>query len=349
METLFFSFHDLAAMAVTGSGTALAKFRKEFEYHRVEKLDGDPDIEVVLGDFAFQAKSGTRIVDKRYHLTEDAVYAEDGYKVARWKVMIEGLERKTTRVRLAGNLPTNVIAARWFGETILRVKMVLAGKPMVHSSCLTDGTHGHVLSASPSTGKTTILLSWLADGNPFCCDEYSILDTGKVHSYVTPFRFHSHNLEMNPILKDLPQSDRTQIRARTALLKATGGYADVTWDVNIREALPKVPIAKNCALTSLHVLTRANIEKLEVIERPVQQIVSMLQRINEFELRGFAPYLRAWGYAHPDGDVANYTQREKEALTQVLKDVPVAELRIPSDFRRTTYDQVVQVMRKLQN
>lgn len=347
MPVADFLLHDFLSWRISGSGSRFEKFRKEFKYYQTDRPVENPDIVISLGDFPYSPPPGAILADKKFWVGPDEVFAHDNYKVAKWKVALSGLEKGPTNIRLWGNLPTNVIAARWFCETVIRVRMTLAGRPMVHSSCLSDGENGYVLAASPSTGKTTTLLSWLAKGNPFCSDEYSILDRGRVWSYVTPFRFHAHNLEMNPILKTLPAMDKAQIRLRTWLLKATGGYADVTWDIGLTDSLPQIPIVDHCKLSGLFVLTRAEVKTVEPVSRPLSQIITMLQKINAFELRGFGPYLRAYGFAHPASRIAEFAREENAALESVLKGVPVAELRIPSKYRPETYAELVEKVKAI--
>ena len=344
MDKAYFKLHDFLCFSIEGEGSRLAKFIKEFEFYRVTEPVQSPDVAIVLADFRYHPGKNARTVNKKFIVDDDAVFAEDGYKVARWKVRISGLESETTTVQLYGNKPTNIIAARWFCETIIRLKMTLAGFPMVHSSCLCDGKRGAVMAASPSTGKTTTLLSWLEKGNPFCCDEYSILDQGKVHSYVTPFRFHAHNLDMNPMLERLPERDRRQIRMRTALLKATGGYADVTWDIGIGTAFPDVAVVDHCETAGLFVLTRAEVDHVTFVERSTEELVRMMQTINSFEWRGFEPYMRAWSYGHPGGRIAEFSKIEHDHMLRIAENTRVGEILIPSTFRSTTYNELIEVL-----
>jgi len=342
----FYRIHDLLRVRLTGPPGRFAKVDKEYSYYRLPSAptDREIDIDFDLSPFAPPALAQAQTVDKKYLVDDQAIYAADRYKVAFWKTLIEGLDQPHTRVRFAGNRWSMVIVVKLFLEPLIRLKITLAGKAMVHSSCLTDGTRGLVLAASPSTGKTTTLLNWLAAGHPFVSDEYTILDDDGVWGYVTPFRFHAHNLEMNPILRGIPDGAKWQIRLRTALLKASGGYADVTYNIGVREALPRVPIVDRAPWTSLFVITRADVPEPRVRTDRRDEVIRKLQIINQYELRQFAQYMNAWAYVHPQSVIARYFDLERENLNRVLAARPCYEINVPARYSAGTYDELIELL-----
>lgn len=343
-----YSIHDKLRILLRGPAHQFMKVDKEYAYYRsADAGEGEPDIVFDMHRFAPPTFPGAQTVDKKYLVGDEAIYARDGYKIARWAVQLRGLGEGPTEVRFAGNRPSMIIVVKLFLEPLIRFKLALQGLPMIHSSCLTDGERGFVLAASPSTGKTTTLLNWLAAGHPFVSDEYTILDEDCVWGYVTPFRFHSHNLEMNPILQTIPEYAKRQIRLRTALLKATGGYADVTYNIGVREALPQVAVRDRAPFTSMYVITRADVAEPTVREDRRDRIITKLQAINYYELRQFTHYLKAWSYVHPDSVGTRYFELEKQHFERVLRNRPCYEINVPAQYTNRTYDQLIELLFRL--
>ena len=344
-----YQIHDLLLIRLSGPAGQFAKVDKEYAYYRTPTAPaGRPvDIDFDLHPFSPPSLVEAQTVDKKYRVDDRTLFAADRYKVAFWKTALDGLDQRETRVRFAGNRWSMVIVVKLFLEPLIRLKVTLSGKAMVHSSCLTDGTRGFVLAASPSTGKTTTLLNWLSAGHPFVSDEYTILDDDGAWGYVTPFRFHAHNLTMNPILANIPDSAKRQIRLRTALLKVSGGDADVTYNIGVREALPQVAISDRAPWTSLMVITRADAPAPRVRTDRRDEVIRKLQVINHFELRQFAQYMNAWTYVHPPSVIARYFDIERENLARVLASRPCYEVNVPTNYTRQTYDQLIELLYRL--
>lgn len=346
MPEAFYNIHDLVLVKVSGPANRFFAVDKEYAHYRVAAPGAgrEPDIVFDMHPFAPPRFAGARTVHKKFQLGDGTIYAADRYKVAFWKVLIEGLGEKQTRVRFAGNRWSMIIVVKIFLETLIRLRFGLMGKPMIHSSCLTDGEQGFVLAASPSTGKTTTMLNWLAAGHPFVSDEHTILDDDGVWGYVTPFRFHAHNLKMNPLLRDLPAAAKRQIRLRTFLLRLTRGYADVTYNIGIDRALPALPVIARAPLTALFVITRAAVAAPAVVDDDRERILTKLQTINYFEFREFNDYLRAFAYVHPQSAVAQYYDIEREHFRRILAPRPCREIVVPEKFTPATYEQLMALL-----
>ena len=150
-------------------------------------------------------KEQYEVVNRKYHIYKDAIYAEDSYKVAKFKFMVCGLDTATTQIYFDGNFWAYYILYKFFIEPVIRFKLNAKGYFMIHSSSVYVDNKAFVFPASPSVGKTSTMLNWLHGGMAFIADEYSILKDGKVYSYPTPLRLHDYNLKANPyICKDMP-------------------------------------------------------------------------------------------------------------------------------------------------
>ncbi|MBF0105394.1 MAG: hypothetical protein HQM16_08725 [Deltaproteobacteria bacterium] len=344
MTKKYYKLHNFLTFSVEGEGQLPDSFDKEFAFYRTEPQVGAVNLQVVIGNFLWEPPRDSLVVNKTFILHDDTIYACDAYKVASWKIKITGLDSECTTVQVHGNYASKFVLARWFCESIIRLKMTLSGYPMLHSSSLCNGERGIVLAASPSTGKTTTLLTWLEKGNPFLSDEYSILDNNRIWSYVTPFRFHTHNLKINPVFsRNISFLDRLQIQWRTLLLKMTRGYADVTWNINLHKVKPDVFVVQHCQLAGVFVVTRTKKDQVARLTSGLDAVIKQLQIINQFEWRGFEHYIRAWSYAHPDGRVASLDRIEKEGLTRILKDNVFGQIHLPEKFCPKNFEEVIQV------
>lgn len=345
MKTLHFQIHDLISFSVTGTDFRIKPFLKEFGYY-LQENEGDTEekISINIGKFMFKDKKHI-IVNKKFQVTDEGIYCEDYYKVAKWKVYLIDLDKKHTKIYLDGNLFANLIWARWFCETIIRLKLILKGYCMFHSSCISNGRKGIVFTASPSTGKTTTLLEWLSQGNPFCSDEYTIFKDGQIMSYVTPFRFHSYNLSNNKeALGQVKTFDRLQIGMRSLLLKLTLGYGDITWSMALKDVFPNVQVLEKCALKGFYILTKTNHEKMAVKQLSEQAIIDKACILNAFEWFGFGPYLKAYAYVNPESDLASLDAIEKSNLKRELNYCEYHEIRIPDRFEKNNTDRLLDFL-----
>jgi len=343
MQTVHLDLNETISASVMGAPADVAQFLAEFEHYRLEVLRRRPQhIDVVIAPVPAPTSEHI-VVNKKYAVGDDFIYARDRHKVALWQVRIDGLDRDRTRVQLWGNRFARIVWPRWFFETLIRLKYHHLGFSMLHSCTLCDDGGGRVLAASPSTGKTTVLLNWLGAGNPFCSDEYSIFKDGRVYSYVTPFRFHAHNLKRNAgVLAGIELWDRMQIQARTALLKATFGYADVTWKTGLGRTFPNTRIVESCPLRGIYLLTKSQGGEVARMELSADDMATKLLAMNQFEWFGFEPYLRAWAYAHPASWVASMPGHERQILLSQLGAADFAEIHVPREIEQRHYEAVLR-------
>lgn len=343
MQVTHYNIHDILTFEVQSFSNRYSRLvENEYSTYRVSgKIDGKPDIKLILGSCNKPKWDNVQIVDKKYFISDRSIWARDSYKVAFWDVLIKEFDKETMELHFNGNLFSPYVLIKLFVEPLIRIKMMLKGYPMVHSCCLCDGSEGVVIPASPSTGKTMTLLNWISEGNPFVSDEYSILHCGKVYSFVTPFRFHSHNLRQNKIVQKTSLFNKVQIHLRTLLLKATRGFADITWNIAVQSALPGIIIRKETILRKIAIFTKWSGDKVVIKEIDKENAIRRMVAINFFEFRQFKNYINAFGYIYPDSPLSDCYEQEKIAFRNALGNCSTFSVKVPSVYNRDTYNDII--------
>ena len=341
-----FNIHGLVSATLEANASDTQHFLSEFAYYRVEEGNEAPlHVDVKIGPLPDSARTAGVVVNKKFRVTDNTLYGKDSHKVANWETLVTGIDQPRTTVQLHGNRFARLVWPRWFFETLFRLKLQGAGFSMVHSSSIATRAGGNVLAASPSTGKTTLLLDWLGRGNPFCNDEYSIFKDGELYSYVTPFRFHAHNLSGSArFLTRMAEADKRQIRVRTALLKMSGGYADVTYKTGIERVFPDTEILDRVPLDGVYVLTKGDVASVELRETAKPDLARKMSVLNEFEWFGFGPYLQAWAYAHPGSELARRVDHQIALFEQEIEGRKHGEIVVPGRMGTADVNRIYEIL-----
>ena len=104
-KTKYYSINGILSFSITGPGKKVDYVHKQYSYFLSDKPLDKVDIEVRVGSFDEKKIVGDeyQVVNRKYKIHEDAIFAEDSYKVAKWKFLIEGLRKEKTTVYFDGN------------------------------------------------------------------------------------------------------------------------------------------------------------------------------------------------------------------------------------------------------
>lgn len=336
----YYNLNGLLTFSIDAHKKKLDYINRQYCYFKQDSEIKNVDMEVIVGPFD-KIRPPYQVVNRKYFVTQDCIYAEDSYKVARWRFMIEGLKEKKTRIYFDGNFWSYYILYKFFIEPVLRYKLNSNGFFMIHSSSVATSEGAFVFPASPSVGKTSTMLNWLNEGKDFMADEFTILSQDAVYSYPTPLRLHDYNLTANPFIKkDMSQRDKFQIYLRTWILRLTLGYGDVTHEVNIWDVFPKVKICDKSRLNKIVIFTKYSGEDVQIEEMSASELIDRLIIINRFETSRFTDYLQAYEYVtktkHKDG----FWEKMRENGGRIFQEKQYYAFNIPQKYTRKTFDQI---------
>ena len=113
MSEGIYNFHDMLLVHLSGSQGKFAKVDKEYSYYQSGQSESNRPVDISFDMSSFSAPAMPRAVtvDKKYQVAEQTLYAADRYKVAFWKVLLQGLDDQTISVRFHGNSWSMVIAS----------------------------------------------------------------------------------------------------------------------------------------------------------------------------------------------------------------------------------------------
>ena len=326
-----------------GQKSKLDYVNRQYSYFRQDEPIESVDIEAYVGAFNADEilKEKYEVVNRKYRIYKDAIYSEDTYKVAKFKFMIVGLNKSTTKIYFDGNYWGYYILYKFFIEPVIRFKLNDKGYFMIHSSSVYVDGKAFVFPASPSVGKTSTMLNWLHGGMSFIADEYTIIKDGMVYSYPTPLRLHDYNLKANPYISDvMPFKDRFQIYIRTWIFRLTLGYGDVTHEVDIWNCFKNVDIKDKAELGKLVIFTKYAGKDVRKKSLQRKHLIEKLLIIDRFETTRFNEYLDAYYYINDVPEEEQFWNKMKINLQNMFKEEEYLELDIPANYSEGTFIQI---------
>jgi hypothetical protein len=231
-----YDFHGLLGLRIRrGEVTRADSFLDStFAHYRVERLTGDPDIDVEIGPFRPDLAGAVRL-DGRWHVSPGRVVFETRYKVARWLTEIDGLDGPRLRVRIDANWPARLVFP---GETIyslIRLRLAEKGLLLLHGPAVTRNGRALLLPARGGTGKTITAVNFARLGWGFMGDDSAILAEDGVRSFVVPFNLRfTYDVERLLGVK-FDRRKRAEIFLKKCLSVATLGGINLFSRVNAEQ------------------------------------------------------------------------------------------------------------------
>ena len=345
----YYNLNGLLTFSIDANKKKLDYINNQYSYFRCDEKIDDVDIAIVVAPFQ-TPDTGYSVINRKYHVKGDCIWAEDSYKVAKWKFMIDGLKAETTKVYFEGNFWSYYILYKFFIEPIIRFKLNEFGYFMIHSSSVSSEKGALVFPASPSVGKTSTMLNWLNEGRGFIADEFTILDKGYAYGYPTPLRLHDYNLKANPFVKkDMGKYDIFQIYVRTWILRLSFGYADLTHEVDVWNAFPKVEMVNKKKISAIVIFTKHSAEHVEIEELTKEELINRLLIINRFETSRFTEYLQAYDYVNNTEHNSQFWEKMRCNGQSIFADQTYISLKIPKYYTKETFEEINCILSKLEN
>ena len=238
-------------------------------------------------------------------------------------------------------LYTNVV------EALLRFVLVSKGYVLLHSAGLEVDGKATLLSAQTDTGKTSTVINMVRERHwRFISDDMAIIDpSGFVRTFPKPMTLSYHTMTRAVDASTLSTRKRMQLQVQSRVHSKSGrtvgkGLGSLNVPImSINSVLQIMVPPPKYHITSLlpaHIATESPIANVFLMERgdPVQERVAPEAAIDQLidntdDAYGFPPFATLAPTFMIDG--ADYQQlraRERELLTQALKNVTVWRLRV---------------------
>ena len=337
-----YSIGDIVTIKVVGK----MHRRMAMEYRNFESTGVDfPDITIYLGNFTPKTE-GCQILDDRYFVKDNYFYCEDSYKIGRWKIEVSGFESASIVTRLHTNIVGSILQDQFICnftlDPLIRFVMDRKGYSPVHAAAVSKDGRAYLFPAQSGAGKTTTAAYFTQEGFNFLGDDFVILHNGRVFSWLTPLNVFSYNL--SPMVrKNMRGLDRTIIRLKNGLHKASRGYIKIFSKLNPKDAFATCDQSELKAIFFLlpkGKFTVSRMGKAELIRRLF---------IN-FEMESFPAFYRyvlEYSYAFPNSTLANLWQSYKSNLNRNLPDsLPIYRIDVPDKYSKETFDKIFKVVQE---
>lgn len=198
----YYNLHDLVNLKVVAEDLKGSKYI----HTRYSYFLADPNKTVDIVVRLVSLKNFPEIETARkenYKITKDSIVWSDTRRLGKWKAQIRGLKSGNIEIYFAGNAFSYKYLVFYILEPLINMALMRKGFCLVHASCFSVEDRGFLVSAYPSSGKTSILLQMLANGADYLADEMTIISKdGFAYLYYSPVSLSDYNLKGN-IMKQI--------------------------------------------------------------------------------------------------------------------------------------------------
>lgn len=344
-ETIYnYNMHDIFKFRITSKSKRVLKYvDKTYSFFRAGTTD-NADLEIFVGPFK-PSLDNSKIINGKYYIKDNSIYCEDSYKLSKWKVWIEDID-KNTKVYFDGdNIFSHWFLLRDVLEPIMRYKLTFKGFSFIHSSCVSDDNYAYIFSACKGVGKTSTAMNLIEKGLKLFSDDYTILSKeGQVYSFPCAIRLHGYNIDACPFLKNkLNFKDRFGISIKKMIYTISNYYANITHDVDINDIFSEVEIGLKRPLGMVILFTKTNEDVVSIKSADSTELIQQLVVINKFEMSNFLYYLLAYAYADPNSNANIYWESEADNFS-ILSKIPCYEIRIPKEYTQDVFKNVERLI-----
>lgn len=333
-ETLSFKVIDNSGFPRHLFGNIFGDIYKEYENFETRSINGS-DFTIHIGDF-IPSKENSTILDNKYYIKENYIYCTDSYKNARWKFEMSGFENGNMNVRIyAGNTFTSMIISGFLIDPLINFKLNEKGLSLIHASCVSKDNRGYLFTSQGGGGKTSNALYSVERGFDFLGDNFTILDNGFVHSFLSPLNIFSFNI--SPIItKNMRHRSKIEYTFKDLLYKITG--LRVVTKINVKEIFPKSLVA-NSKLNSIFLLIPKDGYSIEEIDK--KELISHMITNMKLDSFPFLKYMMEYAYMFPVSKMATHWKRyEKNLNINMADNISAYRVEVPKAYDVRTLENI---------
>lgn len=325
LPPLFFNYHNLVGEKITTDNPDAERFfAEECRSHRVAE--------------GFPQGLNLPQVDLSFHSLSDGLPAS-GYVRARHKVLARwsyqvAVQPENVTIQAYGNPLSISLIHHMLVHHSLRYLVSYRDTLMLHAGAVVYRGRSLILTGHGGVGKTTLTSLLLSRGGPewsVHADDYVFLTAaGKSLAYLTRAHVYRSLLGPVPQIKQiLTPAERLRLEAYWRLRTLAGIKLPVR--VPLARLWPGRPVAMQAVPAGLVVLERGDVSQPVLRQLPPEQApVDDLLTMNFGEARHYLELLgKCLPAAEWQGLAADWRQREKAVLQQVVQRIPVYSLTIP--------------------
>jgi len=305
-----FNIHNLVSIVASAEKPEYERVIKRLavEYEHFLQSDvSDPALRIKIGPIDGRPQNYSR-VDGRYLVNETALYCEDSYKVARWRILITGFDSDSLELTIEPNWFAKDLIPAILITPMISLQLMKKGHSLVHAAGIVK-EESILITGFGGSGKTRCVFKAMDEGYRLLGDDHVILRDGRALSFPTALSLFSYNLPTSAWARPW----RSEVKEKALLNWATFGYANLVTKASTDRLFANA-IASDSLLGRVFLLQPSvcesgsvnRIEKEILVEAWFQNIAS--------EIPYFFKYLFAYIYSNPGSPLNDYDETFKKLL-----------------------------------
>jgi len=309
-----YNFHDVLSMKIIIDryNPLFARIlEQKFAHYLIREDIANPDITIFIGAFNEDVKSAA-LLDEHYYVNKNRIFCKHKYKIARWKIQIDGFEDGNVSVQIDGNAPSFWVFPGGTIYSVIMLVLVRKGYIMLHASGVLKDKKAHVFTGRSGTGKTITVFNLLRKGFKYLGDDTVLLGKNEVLSFIKPLniRFTYDVKEMLGV--EFSIKDKFFIFLKNMLRFASFGYINLFTKFDIKKTLPE-KLGEKGSIGKIFFLVQGDefsLKRSEIKEDLATQMYLDLK----FELGDLEGYIAAYNYVFSESQLKNYWQTAKDIV-----------------------------------
>ncbi|MCX7998339.1 MAG: hypothetical protein N3A69_05220, partial [Leptospiraceae bacterium] len=271
---------------------ALKRLKIEYDYFKHNVLLADPDIIVEFDRITLKGKYSK--VDN-FYVGSNFVFSSDSYKIAKWKILVEGIESDKIIVKLEPNFFTVDLIPPLFVTPIISYVLFRKGISLIHGGGISIQKRGVIITGFSGSGKTSSILELAREEEiKIMGDDHVILDKGNILAFPTALSLFKYNIPPN--LNSLGGYKR-ELLLKFLIKKLTFGYIYPVTKVPLKDIFPG-SIVNESKLWKIILIEPKNTDKVEIEQVEKDEIVKIWIKNIIQDFKYFYKYLLSYYYCN---------------------------------------------------